>query len=77
MPKIHRMTERQRELGRDLRATYGWYLSPTQVQEVLGFGSLNTAKKWLKDVPAVIINGRPKYQATDIAEKLEMARVAV
>lgn len=77
MPKIHRMPEHQRELGRALRDEYGWYLSPTQVQKVLGAGSLNTAKKWLLDVPKVIINGRPKYQATDIAEKLERARVPV
>ncbi len=77
MPKITRMTEHQRELGKELRDTYGWYLTPTQVQEVLGVKSINTAKKWLRDVPPVFINGRPKYQATDIAQKLELARVPV
>lgn len=76
MPKLTRLTDRERALADELQRTYGVSaLTLVQVSKVIGVKSDNTARAWTRDLPYVMIGGRKKYMVSDVAKKIDSARV--
>ena len=58
----------------DIRSVIGAAtLTAADVGAYLGVNR-HTASKWLRDVDSIVINGRRRYQAIDIARKIEASR---
>ena len=77
MPKIARLTDAEREKADELRRTFG-VGAMTQAQAQIGeeLGIKETATHdWVRDVPHITVNGRPKYQVSDVAQKIVANRV--
>lgn len=75
MPRVKRpLTADGEAIAEEIRKEYGGMLTVEQVMRLIGV-SRNTAKKWLLDVPAVNINGRPKYMVSDLARKIDLCRL--
>jgi hypothetical protein len=54
----------------ELRRTYGvGMLTREQIGQELGLRHTATGN-WVKDVPHVDVNDRPKYQVSDVARKI-------
>lgn len=75
MPKITRATESQKYIADELRKIYGGALTLAQVKETIGAKSANTARAWVENIPYVVINGRKKWLTSDIAKKIDDARI--
>lgn len=75
MPRLRaEITPREAYTAREILETVGHStLKLVEVAAWLGV-SENTAHKWLADVDTVMVNGRPRYQAIDIARKVEVCR---
>lgn len=75
MPRIRAtLTEREEEMARELRDFAGaGLLSLTDVAAYLGL-TRQTAAKWLRDVDALAVGGSLRYQAADLARKIEAGR---
>ena len=75
MPKITRMSDAEQAKADELRRTYGaGMLTREQIGQELGLKHTATGN-WVKDVPLVEVNGRPKYQVSDVARKICANRV--
>ena len=75
MPKITRMSDAEQAKADELRRTFGaGMLTREQVGQELGLKHA-AAGRWVKDVPHVMVNGRPKYQVSDVARKIIANRV--
>ena len=75
MPKITRLTDAEREKADELRRTFGvGALTQAQIGEELGIKETAT-HDWVRDVPHITVNGRPKYQVSDVARKIVANRV--
>ena len=67
----------RQQLADEIKRTFGWSLTLQDVMDVLGFRHDSPTKKWLADegVDAVVINGRKKWLASDIAKALDNSKV--
>ena len=75
MPKITRLTDAEREKADELRRTFGvGAMTQAQIGEELGIKETAT-HAWVRDVPHITVNGRPKYQVSDVARKIVASRV--
>ena len=75
MPKIGRMTDAEQAKADELRHTFGvGTLTQAQIGEELGLKETAT-HDWVRDVPHIMVNGRPKYQVSDVARKIIASRV--
>lgn len=75
MPRLRaEISPREAYTAREILETIGH--STLTVTEVAGWLGVNrkTACKWLKEVDAILVNGRPRYQAIDLARKVEACR---
>lgn len=75
MPKLRaEISPREAYTAREILETVGH--STLTVTEVAGWLGVNrkTACKWLKEVDTILVNGRPRYQAIDLARKVEACR---
>ena len=75
MPRIRaKLTEREEETARDLREFAGTgLLSIGNVADYFGV-TRQTAAKWLRGVDAIAVGGSLRYQAADLARKIEAGR---
>jgi hypothetical protein len=68
------ITPQEEYTARKIQETVGHAtLSAVEVASYLGV-SRHTAAKWLLEVDAIVVNGRRRYQAIDLARKLEASR---
>ena len=75
MPKLTRTTDEEQYEADELRRTYGaGMLTREQIGQEFGLKHTATGD-WVKDVPHVMVNGRPKYQVSDVARKICANRV--
>ena len=75
MPKVKKPLSVQGEMtAMDIKKSYGGTLSIQGVMSYLGM-SRRATEKFLKDVDAIVVNGRKRYMATDLARKIESCRV--
>lgn len=75
MPRLRKPLSAAEELtAKDIRKNYGDILTLQKVMEYLGV-SRHTAERWVKDIDSININGRKRYQAADIARKIEANRI--
>ena len=75
MPRLRaEISPREAYTAREILETVGH--STLTVTEVAGWLGVNrkTACKWLKEVDTILVNGRPRYQAIDLARKVEACR---
>lgn len=75
MPRLRaEISPREAYTAREILETVGH--STLTVTEVAGWLGVNrkTACKWLKEVDTILVNGRPRYQAIDLARKVESCR---
>lgn len=75
MPKLRaEISPREAYTAREILETIGH--STLTVTEVAGWLGVHrdTARKWLASVDAVMVNGKPRYQAIDLARKVESCR---
>lgn len=71
MPKLKPMLTTEIETkAKEIRKNYGGMLDLHGVTLLLGVKNTRTAAKWLADVDAVMVNGRKRWQATDLARKI-------
>lgn len=74
MPKVtYNLPTPDKELVSTIKKDYGGMLTLAQVCGVLCV-SRDTARKFMKDVPAYNINGRRRWSATDLARRLAEVR---
>jgi phage antirepressor YoqD-like protein len=57
------------EFKRVIEKRYGLLLGINEVSDLLRIGKKQSFE-WLKDVSYILVNGRQRWSATDIAEKL-------
>lgn len=69
------LSPREEQTAHDIRRDYGGMLDTAKIMKLLGNVSRHTAEKWAGDVDAIMINGRKKYLAADLARKIEAQRV--
>ena len=75
MPRLRKPLSAAEELtAKEIRKNYGDNLTLQKVMEYLGV-SRHTAERWVKDIDSININGRKRYQAADIARKIEANRI--
>ena len=72
MPRVRKLgvPTAQRELEDMIREQYGNMLTAADVGKFIGLKNPRSYTKWVKCVPTYIVNGRKKYLAADVAEKL-------
>lgn len=71
MPKIKpMMTSEIEQKANEIRKNYGGMLDLHGVTLLLGVKNPRTATRWLADVDAVMVNGRKRWQAADLARKI-------
>ena len=64
----------QLRLAAEIRKDFGNMLTAKTVGEIIGVCDHKAYERWLEDVRAYIINGRKKYFAADVAQKLYRSR---
>jgi hypothetical protein len=75
MPRLRaEISPREAYTAREILEMVGH--STLTVTEVAGWLGVHrdTARKWLRSVDAVMVNGKPRYQAIDLARKVEACR---
>lgn len=81
MPKVtngaNRKTPDQKRMETEIISQFGMSLTMADVMKVIGKRSRDAARDWLRDeeIPAVLINGRRHWWATDIARALERSKI--
>lgn len=58
------------QLADDLRKKYGGMMTARDVGREIGVTHADSYVKYLKDVPAVIVNNRKRYRVMDVAKKI-------
>ncbi len=75
MPKVKKpLTQAEEMTAKEIKKSYGGTLSIQGVMGYLGM-SRRATEKFLKDVDSIVVNGRKRYMATDLARKIESCRV--
>lgn len=75
MPRLRaEISPREAYTAREILETVGH--STLTVTEVAGWLGVHrdTARKWLRGVDTILVNGKPRYQAIDLARKVEACR---
>lgn len=62
--------EGQRMIEDELRARYGGSLTLVDIRTELGVNSAKTAQKWVDGMRKFMVNGRARYRASDVAERM-------
>lgn len=81
MPKVtngaNRKTQDQKRMENEIISYFGMSLTLAQVMKVIGKRSRDAAREWLKEeeIPAVLINGRRHWWASDVARALERSKI--
>lgn len=75
MPRLRaEISPREAYTAREILETVGH--STLTVTEVAGWLGVerHAAARWLRDVDTILVNGKPRYQAIDLARKVEACR---
>ena len=81
MPKVtngaNRKTPDQKRMENEIISYFGMSLTLAQVMKVIGKRRRDAAREWLKEeeIPAVLINGRRHWWASDVARALERSKI--
>lgn len=70
MPKVGRMSERQREIVEILRRDYATLLTLADVGRIIGTTDQRTTKKYVEGLRTTDVNGRRKWLIDDIARRI-------
>ena len=71
MPRVkYGIPPEQLELEEELRDRYGGMMTAAEVGRELGLSGPHHYNDWLRDVPAVMVNGRKRWRVARVAEKI-------
>ena len=75
MPKVKKPLSVQGEMtAMEIKKSYGGTLTLQSVMRYMGV-SRHTAERFVADMDYILVNGRKRYMATDLARKIESCRV--
>ena len=75
MPRIRKpLTQAEEMTAKEIRKNYGGTLNLQNVMSYMGI-SRHTAERFVADMDYILVNGRKRYMATDLARKIESCRV--
>lgn len=75
MPKVKNpLTQAEEMTAKEIKKSYGGTLNLQNVMSFMGI-SRHTAERFVADMDYILVNGRKRYMATDLARKIESCRV--
>lgn len=75
MPRIRKpLTQAEEMTAGEIKKSYGGTLNLQNVMSYMGI-SRHTAERFVADMDYILVNGRKRYMATDLARKIESCRV--
>lgn len=78
MPKVKKpLTQAEEMTAKEIKKSYGGTLNLQNVMSFMGISrhTAERAERFVADMDYILVNGRKRYMATDLARKIESCRV--